>query len=113
MKFKGNYNIEIAANRWFSPTYGNTYHAVRVWVTDNSTGETIDTLTSTECYGYGRQYLSTVYDLLVLNGYVEYEPGHSIGGVKNSSTAIYDYVRDTKVIECCLDVKRKKHLFRF
>jgi len=54
--------IEIQAVRWFQKTYGNTYHAVRVYVNDKLIGA------SGQTYGYGEHYLQTAYDLLLKYG---------------------------------------------
>ncbi len=54
--------LQIIGRRWFQETYGNTYHAVKVYVND-------EILIKDFCYGYGNQYLQTAIELLQKAGY--------------------------------------------
>ena len=54
--------LQIVGRRWFQKTYGNTYHAVKVYVND-------EILVKDFCYGYGNQYLQTAIELLQKAGY--------------------------------------------
>lgn len=54
--------LQIITRRWFQKTYGNTYHAVKVYVND-------EILIKDFCYGYGNQYLQTAIELLKEAGY--------------------------------------------
>lgn len=58
-------SIEIWGKRWFQKTYGNTYHAVKVYVNDQLIG------TSPISYGYGDQYIQTAEELLKKAGYLK------------------------------------------
>lgn len=55
-------SLQIIGRRWFQKTYGNTYHAVKVYVND-------EILIKNYCYGYGSQYLQTAIELLQKAGY--------------------------------------------
>lgn len=54
--------LNIVGRRWFQKTYGNTYHAVKVYVNN-------EILINNFCYGYGSQYLQTAIELLQKAGY--------------------------------------------
>ena len=55
-------SIHITARRWYSKTYGNTYHSVKVYVND-------DVLKCNFAYGSGDQFLQTASELLIAAGY--------------------------------------------
>jgi hypothetical protein len=52
------HNLHVSIRRWFQPTYGNTYHTVRVWIDGG------EPLTSGRTYGYGDHYWHTLGELL-------------------------------------------------
>ena len=81
--------LNIVGRRWFQKTYGNTYHAVKVYVNN-------EILVKDFSYGYGSQYLQTAIDLLKSAGYNinTFSDLRSIEGFTESVT----------------DVKRKKDL---
>ena len=54
--------LQIIGKRWFQKSYGNTYHAVKIYVND-------EILVKDFCYGYGSQYLQTAIELLQKAGY--------------------------------------------
>jgi len=90
--------VYIEAARWFQKTYGNTYHAVRVYVNNELIGA------SGETYGYGEQYLQTAYDLLLK--YAHFARGWSAEQLRQShwdnrkkwniQVRDYDLARDFK-----------------
>ena len=62
-------SLHISARRWFSRTYGNTYHSVRIY----QDGKQIAYLPYQ--YGYGEQWLQTAIDWLRANGCPDAEYG--------------------------------------
>lgn len=58
-------SIEIWGKKWFQKSYGNTYHAVKVYVN----GELIGTSGIT--YGYGDSYVQTAEEVLRKAGYLK------------------------------------------
>lgn len=54
--------LQVICHKWFQKSYGNTYHAVKVYVND-------EILVKDFCYGYGSQYLQTAIELLQKAGY--------------------------------------------
>lgn len=73
--------IKIIGKRWFSRTYGNTYHSVRVIVNGEEVGYV------PEAYGYGDQYLQTAFALLQEKGF------YPKTGIMLRSGAQADYCR--------------------
>jgi hypothetical protein len=56
--FQGHPQITIIGRRWFSRTYGNTYHSCVVLVDGEEVGR------ADYVYGYGDGYLQTAHSLL-------------------------------------------------
>ena len=75
-------SIEIWGKKWFQKSYGNTYHAVRVYVN----GELIGT--SPIRYGYGDQYIETGEDVLKKAGYLKR---------KDPNTPLWRYAQERKI----------------
>ena len=91
--------IEIYGKRWFQPSYGNTYHSVRVWLN----GEEMVNVPFE--YGYDAGYIQTAIEQLKLKGYLT-----DLEGVGEGSLSIYCRDRGIKLIRSVDDVKRKKDL---
>ena len=86
----------IFGTHWFQPTYGNTYHVVRIY----KNGELVHT--SPMQYGYGDQYLQTAIEWMTANG----APAKSDNDYHNTI-----YLHETLFAEYQVsDVKRKKDL---
>ena len=62
-------SLHISARRWFSRTYGNTYHSVRIFQDGKQTARIPFK------YGYGNTCLQTAIDWLRANGYPDAEYG--------------------------------------
>jgi hypothetical protein len=75
-------SIEVWGKRWFQKSYGNTYHAVRVYVNDELIGA------SKIAYGYGDSYLQTAEEVLKKAGYLK---------LKNQSQSLSSYCREKKI----------------
>lgn len=59
--------IQISAKRWFSKTDGNTYHTVKVWITDEHGNA--HKFQSEVTYGHGMNFLDTAQALLESAGF--------------------------------------------
>ncbi len=75
-------SIEIWGKKWFQKSYGNTYHAVKVYVNNELIG------TSPIRYGYGDQYIQTAEDILKKAGYLKR---------KDPSTPLWRYAQERKI----------------
>jgi len=88
----------VVARRWFQPTYGNTYHSVRIYDAENKEIAHIPFE-----YGYGDQALGTAGDWLVSQGLV--------AAPKSGSTQSTLWAREEAGIAYHVsDVSRKKDL---
>lgn len=101
-----NKTITIIARRWFQKTFGNTYHAVKVYVGGELVGMT------TFEYGYGDHYLQTAHKILQQGGFY-ITTGKMLGS--GVSEDYYNFQQDMRnhrdkfIIDHC-DVSRKKDL---
>jgi hypothetical protein len=93
-------SVEIWGKRWNDKTYGNTYHAVRVYVNDELVG------TSPIRYGYGDSYIQTAEEILNKAGYFKR---------KDPREPLWRYTQDRKIKlkKYATDVKTKRELKDF
>jgi hypothetical protein len=93
-------SVEIRGARWFDKTYGNTYHAVKVYVNDELIG------TSPISYGYGDSYVQTAEAILNKAGYFKR---------KDPRESLSRYTRDRKInyLSYAKDLKLKRDLKAF
>ena len=93
-------SIEIWAKRWFQKSYGNTYHAVRVYVNGEFIGSSKIT------YGYGDSYLQTAEEVIKKAGYIK---------LKKANESLWSYCREKniKLKYYATDVNKEKELKEF
>ena len=93
-------SIEIRGKRWNDKTYGNTYHAVKVYVNDSLVG------TSPITYGYGDSYVQTAEGILNKAGYFKRKD-------PRQSLSRYAQERKIKYMSYASDLKLKRDLKDF
>lgn len=98
-----NFKFQIHGKRWFSKTYGNTYHSVRIYDVENNK---VLSYIPFE-YGYDDQALETGLEWLAANGYITRTPNNH-GGYNEQGTR---WAREEgNILYTVEDVKRKKDL---
>jgi len=85
--------LHIEGRRWFQPSYGNTYHSVRI----HENGSLIATI---HAYGYGDQYLQTALDWLKATHRVPVDAAYGTLYLREALGATYSVA----------DVNRKRDL---
>ena len=94
--------LHIEGRRWFTRTYGNTYHSVRIY----ADGKEIAFLPYQ--YGYGDQWLQTALDYLREQNLIEPQEYYSNGCGKFGGT---QYLRESlNGTYSVIDVERKRDL---
>lgn len=96
--------IQVLGRRWFSTTYGNTYHVADIWVTFSDGTES--KLYADYAYGYDNQYLESALNELESAGLatvLQTQYGRE-------TLRLWCTRNDVTLVYRALDVKRRKDL---